>query len=229
MNINRTFSGLAIAAALWLGFVPGQNFAEIGAVNIAQASELASETRDLPSFNRIEANGSYELRITVGGEQSVRVETAERDLKRIKTEVRDDTLVLSYKERWFSFLFGDEKIITISLPALRGMDLSGAGDIDVSGIDSEAFELTVSGAADVSLEGSCGALEFEINGASDVLARGLRCETVRALINGVGSAELYASESIDAVLNGVGSIAVYGNPEKISKQINGLGSFEVEE
>lgn len=226
MNIHRSISGLAIVAALSLGSVPGSGFFGIGT---AHAAELASETRALSPFNRIDARGSYELQIVVGGEQSLRIEAEERILKRIKTEVRDETLIISYKERWFSFLFDAEKIVTISLPVLHGMDLSGAGEINVTGIEGDAFDLTVSGAADITLNGTCGALKFEVNGASDVAARGFECETVEALINGVGSAELYASESIDAVLNGIGSMTIYGNPKEISKQINGLGSFDVDE
>ncbi len=226
MAVFRTFAGLAIGAALWLGLVPGAELAEVG---VARAAELASETRELPPFNRIETRGSFILQVNVGAEQSVRIETAERDLERVETEVRGETLILSYRERWFSFLFGSERIVTISLPALRGVELAGAGEINVAGIDSEEFDLTVSGAADVTLRGNCGALDFNLNGASDVAARELQCKSVDIMINGVGSAEIYASEEVSALLNGLGEIKVYGNPEKVSKQINGLGDFEIAE
>lgn len=226
MAVFRALIGLGLGAALWLGLVPGAELAEIG---VARAAEPVSETRALAPFNRIETRGSFTLRVTVGPEQNVRVETLERDLKRLKTEVRDETLVLSYRERWFSFLFDHERIVTISLPALQGMEFAGAGDINVAGIDSEDFDLTVSGAADITLQGKCGRLDFNSNGASDVAARELQCKSAGIMINGVGDAEIYASEEVSAVLNGLGAVTVYGNPEKVSKQINGFGDFEIAE
>ncbi len=221
MGIIRPLTGLFAVATLWLGIV-----SEFG---VAQAADLASETRDLPPFSRIDARGDFQLQINAGEEQSVRIETVERDLKRVETEVRGGRLILTYKERWFSFLFDRERIVTISLPALRGVELSGAGEINAAGIDSEDFDLTVSGAADVTLKGSCGTFDFNLNGAGDVMASELQCKSVGVMINGVGDAEIYASESVSAVLNGLGKVKVYGNPKKVSKQINGLGDFEIVE
>lgn len=229
MAITRPLIGLVAVAALWLGIVPATDMAEFGAVGTARAAELASESRDLPPFSRIDVRGNFEIQITVGARQNVLVETAERDFKRLKTEVRGEKLFLSFRKRWFSFLFGSQRIVAISLPVLRGMEFSGAGDINVTGIDSEAFDLAVNGAGDIALKGSCGALDFTMSGAGDVMARELQCKSAAVLINGVGSTEIYASESINAVLNGVGSIEVYGNPEKVSKQINGFGDFEIVE
>lgn len=226
VNIFRSKMIPICAAALALGIVFAASVTQVG---VARAAELVSEVRDLPPFNRIDARGNYELQVTAGEVQSVTIETVERDLKRVKTEVRGETLVISFKDRWFSFLFDNERIVRISLPDLRGIELSGAGEIDVTGVDSETLDLTVSGAADVSLAGTCGKLSFDLNGAADVSARELQCETVEAIINGVGSAELYASNSVSAVINGLGEITVYGNPQEVEKQINGLGDFEIAE
>lgn len=203
--------------------------AGFGAAFATEGEDLSSETRDLPSFNRIEAYGGFEIRINAGAEQMVLVETAERDLKRLKTEVRGETLVLSFKDRWFSFLYDDPRIVTISLPALRGMKFFGGSDIKVTGIDSEDLDLIVEGAADITLAGSCGALNFNLNGAGDVEARELLCKSVVFRSNGVADAQIYASESVDVGVNGLGGVEVYGNPENVSKHVNGLGSIEIVE
>ncbi len=229
MAIIRPLIGLATVAALWLGVVPGADMADFGTANAAEDEELSSETRELPPFNRIEAHGGFEIRINAGAEQTVLVETAERDLKRLKTEVRGETLVLSFRKRWFSFLFDNSRIVTISLPALRGMKFFGGSDVNVTGIDSENLELIVEGAADITLAGSCGALNFDLNGAGDVRARELLCKSVVFRSNGVADAQIYASESVDIGLNGIGDVVVYGNPENVTKNVNGLGDIKIVE
>lgn len=229
MAIIRPLIGLATAAALWLGMVPAADMTGFGAASAAEGEELSSETRALPSFNRIKVRGGFEIRINAGAEQKVLVETVGRDLKRVETEVRDETLILSFRDRWFSFLYDDPKIVTISLPALRGMEFVGGSDVKVTGIDSENLELIVEGAADITLAGSCGALNFDLNGAGDVRARELLCKSVVFRSDGIADAQIYASESVDVGLNGIGSVEVYGNPENVSKYINGLGSIEIVE
>ena len=229
MAIIRPLIGLATAAALWLGMGPGADMTGFGAAFSAEGEELSSETRDLPPFSRIRVRGGFEIQIKVGAEQNVLVETVGRDLKRVETVVRDETLILSFRERLFSFLFDNPKIVTISLPALRGMEFVGGSDVKVTGIDSEDLDLIAEGAADITLAGSCGALEFNLNGAGDVWARELLCRSVVFRSNGVADAQIYASEAVDVGLNGLGSVEVYGNPENVSKHVNGLGSIEIVE
>ena len=105
--------------------------------------------------------------------------------------------------------------------------IEGAADVDITGIDSDSFLLEIDGAGDVTLEGTCGEVEIEINGAGDIDAEEFECKSVDITINGAGDADVYASESVRAVLNGVGDITVYGNPSRVRPSIHGLGSFEV--
>lgn len=200
----------------------------LATVSLGGQSALAEETteaRDLDTFTRIVIKGALDISVVAGEKkQSVEVTTESRYLERVETEVDGDTLIISQKGRRWRDL---DVEIEIAVVALNGFVIDGAADAEISGVDSEEFELIVNGAGDIDIEGVCGSAHFEINGAADLDASELKCKAVRIEINGAGDADVFASESIIAFLNGVGDVEVYGNPISVRPRIRGFGSFEI--
>jgi hypothetical protein len=200
----------------------------LAAVSLGGQSALAEETtqtRDLDTFTRILIKGAVDISVVAGEkEQAVEITAESRYQDRVETEVHGDTLVISQKgRRWRDV----DLEVEISVVTLNGFVIDGAADAEVSGINSEEFELIVNGAGDIDLEGTCGSAHFEINGAGDLDASELKCKAVKIEINGAGDADVYASESIVAFINGVGDVEVYGNPSSVRPRIRGFGSFEI--
>ena len=215
MKTMRSWRG-AIAVALLLGSTT------LGATQ--GVADEDSENRNVPEFTRVVIEGSMDLVITAGEDQSVRIETDSDYLSRVETNVSGDTLYISQEgRRWRN----NEIFVEISVKKIEGLGIEGAADVEIYNIDSDTFELNIDGAGDVTLEGTCGDAVFEINGAGDLDAEDLKCKTVDIQINGAGDADLYASESVIAELNGVGDIEVCGDPDRVRPRIHGLGSFEV--
>lgn len=183
-----------------------------------------SETRDVAEFSRIVIEGAMDIDVSVGERQEVEISADRGYLSRVETRVDNDTLYISQLgRRWRNA----DIEVTISVENLSAFIIEGAADVDITGIDSDSFLLEIDGAGDVTLEGTCGDAEYEINGAGDIDAEDFKCKTVEITINGAGDADIYASESIRATLNGVGDITVYGNPSRVRPSIHGLGSFRV--
>ena len=200
----------------------------LAAVSLGGQSALAEETteaRDLDTFTRIVIKGALDISVVAGEKkQSVEITTESRFLDRVETDVDGDTLIISQKGRRWRDL---DVEIEISVVALTGFVIDGAADAEISGVDSEEFELIVNGAGDIDIEGVCGSARFEINGAADLDASEMKCKDVEVEINGAGDADVFASESIVAIINGVGDIEVYGNPSSVKPSIKGFGSFEM--
>lgn len=188
----------------------------------AQADD--SESRDLEEFSRIVIKGAMDIDVEVGKNQSVEIFADRGYLSDVETSVRGDTLYLSQGGRRWRNIDVDIEIQVRNLDSIR---LEGAADINVINIDSDDFELEIDGAGDVTLEGTCGSLTIEINGAADIDAQDLKCKSVDATINGAGDIDAYASESVEATINGVGDITICGDPDRVRPRIHGLGSFEV--
>ncbi len=214
MKINRS-KGLAAGLALLMGATM---------MTSPVVAQETSEIRDVSEFSRIVVEGALDIEIRVGERQEVEVSTDRGYLGRVETRVDGNTLYISQEgRRWRDI----DLEVTISVENLNAFIIEGAADADISGIDTDNFLLEIDGAGDVTLEGTCGDVEIEINGAGDIDAEEFECKTVDITINGAGDADVYASESVRAVLNGVGDITVYGNPSRVRPSINGLGSFEV--
>lgn len=220
-TLRRSVTALAMAGAActsMLAMTPA-----VAAFDSSQTSEV----RDLPTFTKIRVKGGLELDLVAGKDQ--RVEVSAKRLAEVETYVRGDTLVIDmdHDDDDGIHLNNDDIHVTISMAMLEELEVLGAVDGELSGIDSKNLRIDIKGAGDVEIDGTCGALELEIKGAGDVDAEELICKDVEVRVKGVGDARVYASESVDADVSGIGSITVYGEPAKVRQSDGFLGSIRI--
>ena len=190
----------------------------------------ASEERQVEPFTRVSLDGMLDAKIEVGGEQSVvLVVNKERYLEDITTRVRGDTLIVEtdIDTNIFTLFKNIEVEVRITVPTLAGVDLDGLGDITITGIDSEEFDLSLDGMGSVDIVGSCGSADIKLDGMGDLNARGFECRSVRLVVDGMGDADIFASEYADVTLDGMGDIDIYGNPERTKLSEDGMGDIDV--
>ena len=99
----------------------------------------ATETRDLPRFRSVELAGSNIVTIRVGEEQSVVVRADDNLVDRVTTAVQEGSLVIGNIPG--SYATRSPMSVTVSMPSLDALTLTGSGVIAVTGI--EASSLTV--------------------------------------------------------------------------------------
>jgi len=190
----------------------------------ARDSRTATENRDVPRFERVQLMGAAELQIVVGGEASVEITTRRDHLDAVETLVREGILVIDTRDR----RKGDaDVVIEIATPSLVGLDVHGAGDIDIAGVSAETFDIDVAGAADISIDGTCGALTLHVSGAGDIDADDLECETALVRLKGASDIDVYASRAVDVDISGVGDVTVYGGPSEVKKKSGFLGEVTI--
>lgn len=191
------------------------------------------ETRDLSDYSKIKVDGLANLVVEVGDNYSFKVEGDDDMVEFLRTRVRGKTLVIDFddndREKNISFFsLSDLKVkITITMPALEGLEIDGLVDAYINGIDSRDFELEIDGKADVELRGKCETADIEIDGWADVDAREFKCENVDIELDGMGDADVYASKSVRASADGMGDIVVFGNPAKTDIDEDGFASVKI--
>lgn len=213
------------AASLVLGLILNASFGVAPAA--ADDDKAVVDKREATAFTSIRTEGDFLMTINVGDEYSVEIEAEPRDVQRISTDVEDGVLVIRYRERFFSFIDNSERLVRIGMPDLGELVLLGEADVVATGIDSDAFRVEIAGSADVKIEGRCGDLTIETSGMGDVSAEGLKCERTTLVVNGMGDASVYASQSVNVLVNGMGDVDVYGNPEEVTESINGIGAVDM--
>ena len=222
----KFFFGVIIGLVLAILIAAGAAhyaFGDLNGFGERDRSNDLTETFDFMGFDQIDVGGVFELEVTVGEDFGIEVSGAAEDMARLEASVDDGVLTLrqSRRERGSRRWRNRGLDAVITLPALNALNVSGVGEVDVTGIDALGFEAAISGVGDVELVGSCENLVAEVSGIGDFDAKGLECQTVDIDVSGIGDADVYASQSVTANVSGIGSVSIYGSPARVDKS----GSF----
>ena len=197
-----------------------------GIAMVEGSGVLASETRELPPFDRVELTGSNLVTIHVGAAQSVVVHADDNILDRVTTRVSAGRLLIGNEAGGFTTR--SPMRVDVTVPAVDELTLSGSGTIDVEGVDVDVdvdeFTIALSGSGAVSASGRAQRVAVELNGSGDVQLQDLVGQEVRARLSGTGRISVNVTESLDASVPGTGSIVYTGNPPQVRKTVNGIGS-----
>jgi hypothetical protein len=181
---------------------------------------------DFQSFDRVDVSGAFDADITIAdGPPSVEVTVDDNLVERLDVKVDDDELKVGMGNSNVSHDVNPTVVIT--LPSLRGLDLSGASSAAVQNLDEPELRLELSGAADAELQGDVDDLDIDASGASDLRQNGI-IGVVTLEISGAGSADFsdatVGSASVD--LSGASS-AEFGDLAEISGELSGGSSLSV--
>ncbi len=182
----------------------------------------STEVRDLDSFDRISNSGACDIFITFGDKQEVKVTYDEELIDLVKTRVRRNTLKI---DTHGSHEMDYSCTIEIVLPKLTEISNSGAGDIIITDLVADEFELEHSGAGDYEITGEVGEFIVDFSGVGGVDARDFKARLADVRLSGVGDIEVYATEEFDGNASGIGKIYYYGDPEKVSRSSSGFAKI----
>ena len=181
----------------------------------------ATSIRALPNFSGIDLAGSDNVTVVAGARQSVVVHADLNLLSHVTTQVIAGTLFIGDVG---SFSAKSPMYVKVSVPSLAVLDLSGSGDITVTGVRASRLTVTLSGSGDISASGSVTRLSISISGSGDAQFSGLIARNVDAVVSGSGSIFVTATQSLDAEVPGSGAILYSGNPAHVTTSITGSGA-----
>jgi hypothetical protein len=199
-------------------------FALMLALGAAHADPQASEPRNVPAFHAVELAGTMEVDVTVGKGQSVQVSGEADLLAKVTTVVKDGVLVVDTPR---DLRRRHHLKVTVTVPELSAVSISGTGDMKISGVASERFAIALSGTGQLTVKGSTGSLRVDVGGTGEIAAKELIAKSANVDVSGTGSATLYVTESVQADVTGTGSIDVHGKPAKVKKSVSGVGSIRI--
>ena len=212
----------------------------------------ATETRSVPEFTAIAANGSVNISVTQGPVTSVQVTADDKELPLIETVVESGkfgpTLQIRMKrEGWGwgkSHHTGPVNVVIVT-PRLLGLASAGSGDIRVGAQQTPSLQLSISGSGnaqlaglitdelgvaiagsgDVSGAGRAGRLNVSIAGSGDVRLGDLRSDEVAVKIAGSGDAVVQAQKTLSVSIAGSGDV-LYSGEATVKSSVAGSGSVK---
>lgn len=205
------------------------------------------QDRHLSGFNAIDAAGSFDVYITQGATESVKVDAPSDVIDRVITEVEGGTLRIHDKHGSWSWSgFGHKKMIVyVVVSDVNAIGITGSGDVyfkdgirspklrlhvsgsgDVYGkVDAKTLQCDISGSGDMKLSGHAESTSVNVSGSGDYTARDLETVNTSVHIAGSGDASVYVTGNLDASVSGSGDVNYRGGPKHVTKSKSGSGDI----
>jgi len=207
------------------------------------SGSIITQTREVSRFDSVSVEYPAQVFIQQGSAESLKVEADDNLLPDLKTQVKGNTLEISYKKTGEKYINPTKPVvITITVKDLKDVEFSSAGELTIDGLKTDKLDLTLNGAGNLELNdvtikrisvnlngagsmtasGTANDIDVTISGFGDFKGADLHSKTAKVNISGAGSATVWVDDELDAEISGAGSVNYYGSP-KVSKQINGIG------
>jgi phage shock protein PspC (stress-responsive transcriptional regulator) len=235
----------------------GRDFGD-GAENAAGINTPLDEEEDYgdatrafgeQDFDQVKVGGVYHVRIRRGDAYSVTARGEEKLLRNLLIRRDGNQLVIRPERNLLGMGLNDHRpvLITIQIPALSGVDLTGAVKADIAGFDSEDFTLSASGAVEsvlainsrnlrIDATGACKTtlagtgehLKIAGTGACEIRANRYRATNAEVELTGASNARVFVTGRLDAEVSGPSHISYQGNPKNVNADASGVGRIEKE-
>ncbi|MBJ7438292.1 MAG: DUF2807 domain-containing protein [Sphingopyxis sp.] len=216
------------------------------ATRSADAGPVTTKSYALTGFTEVKVAGPDDVTIRRGDAFSISAKGPQAVLDRLEIELDGPTLSIGRKRESFRFSSRDDDDVEISItmPRLGKVRLTGSGTIDADSVDGDAVEAVVTGSgdlkiakltgkrADISVSGSgdiaigsgtVGAGEYGVTGSGDIDADGLVAQTLEVSVTGSGNVEAQATGTAEVSIMGSGDVTLGGGAKCSSRQL-GSGS-----
>ncbi|RRB06876.1 head GIN domain-containing protein [Larkinella rosea] len=203
-------------------------------------SEAQSVTKQfrIKSFDRIDVANAIDIEIRKGSFDIV-ADLAPGETEYLSVKSENGVLLARFNRPAGNWIAGKNRKsprLIVTMPALRGITLSGASDGDVNdSFDTEELEIALSGAADLSmkditanrirlkasgasdtrLSGRTKLLDVDISGASDLKAYDLTAAEAVIRASGASDAAVTVTKRLEKNTRGGADVTHRGNPQTV--------------
>jgi hypothetical protein len=181
----------------------------------------ATQTRAVARFSSLDLAGSNNVTVVVGAPQSVVVHADSNLISHVTTQVVAGSLVIADTG---SFTTRTPMSVEVSVPSLTALNLSGSGQLSVTGIKASRLTVTVSGSGLLYAAGTATRLDVTLSGDGMVQLSQLTASEVLAVVTGSGLIQVTATTSLNAAVPGTGAIVYSGNPAQVTSTVTGIGT-----
>ncbi|HXX86352.1 MAG TPA: head GIN domain-containing protein [Casimicrobiaceae bacterium] len=230
-------------------FVAALVAAAVAAAPVA-AAELVREARPLSGFSRIEIDGQADVTLRQGTSEGVTIEAPAQMMSRIRTEIRDRTLIVTPEgqHHWWDWVMagGSTRSPRISIDFIRleridaagavklsadtikaddlRLDLAGACTLRVADLQAARLRLDGSGAVKAELSGKVVTQYVDLSGAGSYQAAELASDNAVLRVSGAGKAMVNVATKLKVEVAGAGKVDYIGDPT-VEQQVSGVAKI----
>ena len=213
---------------------------------ITESGKAAPMENDLSGFSKIDAGSAFRVDITRSDDYNVVVNVDEKVVPYLDVTVQGDTLRIHLRPGLTLSGASGPLEAKVSMPALNGLNLSGATQTTVTGFKSDQkLDVNISGASRLEGDLEAGSVGLEASGASRVTLRG-KGQNMQLQASGASQADLgdfavtngnvelsgasratvNVTGKLDADVSGASTLRYTGNPTMGSVKSSGASTIQ---
>ena len=216
---------------------------------IKRTGDIVVDIRQIGGFDRIQVENNVNVFVIEDSVFEVRVEAGENIVSLIKTEVKNNTLIVRNKNRCnWTRSYQKPLNVYVHLPKLTYITSDGTGNIrsqntfhtdtiDVQTMNSGDVELAVDnarvrthmfGSGDIILKGATDEHDCSIGGTAYIYAGTLRTNYTYIHTFTLGSCYIHATNLLICVIDEKGDVFCTGNPATVERSQNSSGQLHIQ-
>lgn len=189
------------------------------------SGNITEKTYPVSSFDEMEIDGVFDIHLTQGDKESVRLSIDDNLLPYVQVSNDGGKLIVKWEKARNESDNNVHSNLYITLKDLTRLELHTVGKLQTTNtLRTKSLEMDLHHVGNSDMELDCGQLEINYSGVGNITLSG-RAKTADIRCNGVGSLKAFglAVDVLDLDNNGVVSVEVYAEKE-ISIESSGVGS-----
>jgi len=214
---------------------------------IVGTGPVVTELRNASNFTGVSSEFSGKVNIHTGNSFKVEATAQQNILDVLHTDVINGVLHIDFADN-VNIRTHQDVMVSITMPLLDYLRLSGSGNVDVVGtVAAGSFDTQLSGSGIISIQdlqvngtldarisgsgnmyiynGSTTHEKLQVSGSGSINFSNLAASTAEAVISGSGNIKLKAEQSLDAFISGSGSVYYTGDP-LVTAYVSGSGKVK---
>jgi hypothetical protein len=190
--------------------------------DIRGSGKRETQKRQVASFTSISTEGAFNIEITCQKDLGMEVEGDDNVLSLVSSEVSNNVLRLKNTK---SYSVSEPVTFKISVPNIEGLSVTGAGRVEIKGMNNDKFEIDSEGAPTISVSGNTKLIDIDTSGAGKIDTHNLHAARGVVDSKGVSKIDLDVADQLDVTVSGPSSVTYKGNPI-VNKTVHGPGKVE---
>jgi hypothetical protein len=193
---------------------------------------------NVKDFDYLDMGNSFHINVLKSSNFNVKVTGDSRDIDDLIVEERNGTLKIYFRNNWAIRRYRLD--IDIEMPTLKGVDFSGASTSSVKGFDNstamkillsgaskgvfltsaKTYDIDLSGASTLEIEGKSQKIYGEMSGASTLNAFSTDVEEASLNLSGASSGRVSVAQQLKVRASGASKVRYRGNA-KVDSDLSG--------
>lgn len=239
---NILILGFLIMIFLLISWFVGKASFHINTASVETSGNMVTETRDLPSFNKIKVQGKFQVNLSQGANQRLEINADENIVPEVIAEVEGGELILRLKNQ---IRDRDRVAVNIQLESLEALEFSAGAVVNTTGElkGNDLFVNSYAGSqgslalqynnlnceskagSHMSLSGNVDRVVIRSTAGSKIEAQNLQTRSSSIKGSAGSHVEISVSEILSADVSSGGALVYHGDPETKNLNASSGGSI----